>query len=106
MSNDIIIPEDKSQEVVVHNVDELSRVVGKALKQIETILDMPIPAEGNEDRMKMLSVKKDAAASIINAGLKSDENRFRRENKDIIEKLFDKIGKTGKIVDGHVTRRT
>ncbi len=101
MTNEIIVPETGA----IEDYDSLSRVVSKALKQIETILDMPVPEEGNEDRMKMLSVKKDAAASIINAGLKADENRFRRENKDIIEKLFAKLEKKSKIVDGHVIKR-
>lgn len=89
----------------IEQYDDLSRVVQKALKQIEAILDEPVPEKGDEDRMKMLSVKKDAAASIINAGLKADENRFRRENKDIIERLFDKIKKDGKLIDGRVIRK-
>ena len=87
MASEIIIPPDNT-EIVSQNSDNLSRVVHKALQQIETILDMPVPEEGHEDRMKMLSVKKDAASSIINAGLKADENRFRRENKEIIEYVF------------------
>jgi hypothetical protein len=101
MSNDVVV----QQSGEIQKYDDLSRVVHKALQQIEIILDMEVPEEGNEDRMKMLSVKKDAAASIINAGLKADENRFRRENKDIIEKLFDKIKKESKLIDGSVSRR-
>ena len=78
-------------DLVDTTTDDLSRVVRKALNQIETILDMnPMDIEP-EDRIKLLSIKKDAANSIINSGLKADENRFRRENKDIIEKLFEKI---------------
>ena len=97
MSDDLILAPSVDQE------DSLSRVVRKALEQIEAILDMPVPA--GEDRMKMLSVKKDAASSIINAGLKADENRFRRENKDIIEKLFDKIKKDTRLIEGKVVHR-
>lgn len=101
MGNDIITTEDGA----VQDYDSLSRVVSKALKQIEAILDLDVDAESADNRMKMLSVKKDAASAIINAGLKADENRFRRENKDVIERLFDKIEKRGKIVDGHVIRK-
>ena len=103
MSNDLIIPEVENS---VQDYDTLSKVVTKALKQIEIILDMDLEKEHPDDRMKMLSVKKDAAASIIHAGLKADENRFRRENKGIIEKLFEKIEKRSKIVDGHVIRKS
>lgn len=103
MNNEVTIIEQN--EIVSTNTDDLSRVVRKALQQIEEILDMEVPEDGHEDRMKMLSVKKDAAASIINAGLKADENRFRRENKDIIEKLYEKIRKDGKIIDGKSSHR-
>lgn len=94
MSNDLIIPESS---------DDLSRVVRKALAQIEAILDMDLP--DSENAAKYLSIKKDAATAIINAGLKADENRFRRENKDIIERLFDKVKKESKIIDSRVTHR-
>lgn len=92
-----LVPVERN-EIVAGQSDDLSRVVRKALAQIETILDMDLP-DDEQTAMKMLSVKKDAAASIINAGLKADENRFRRENKDIIEKLFDKIKKESRIID-------
>jgi hypothetical protein len=85
--------------IPVENTDDLSRVVKKALGQMEEILDMDSTDCHPDDRIKLLSVKKDAAASIINAGLKADENRFRRENKDIIEKLFAKIQNDVKTIE-------
>lgn len=97
MSNDLIIPE---------NTDELSRVVRKGLLQIEAILDVTPDGLTMENQMKLLSIKKDAATSIINAGLKADENRFRRENKDIVDRLFDKIKKDGKLIDGRVNSKS
>jgi hypothetical protein len=99
--NDIIIPPTNFSE----NEDALSRVVRKALNQIEAIIDIDIESVHPDDRMKMLSVKKDAASSIISAGLKADENRFRRENKDIVERLFEKVRKESKMVDGHVIHK-
>lgn len=94
--NEIVVPD---------NEDNLARVVHKALKQIEAIIDQDLEGLSVESRLKMLSIKKDAATAIINAGLKADENRFRRENKDIVERLFQKIKNDSKIVDGHVTRK-
>jgi hypothetical protein len=102
MSNDLIIPEVTSTP----NQDDLSRVVNKGLAQIEEILDLDINVlTRNDDRLKMLSIKKDAATAIINAGLKADENRFRRENKDIIERLFTKVRKDSKMINGEVVHR-
>lgn len=93
------------QQPHVPVTDDLSKVVYKALKQIETILDMDLDEAHPDDKMKLLSVKKDAASAILNVGLKADENRFRRENKDIIEKLFDKINRERKIIEGSSVKR-
>lgn len=100
--NDLI---KTDSHVPTTNEDHLSKIVHKALKQIETILDEDMPNKSDPNYTKLLSVKKDAATSIINAGLKADENRFRRENKDIIERLFDKIKKESRIVDGQVIHK-
>ena len=91
--------------VVTQNADDLTRCVRKALREIEEILDIDINTVKPLDQLKMLSVKKDAASAIINAGLKADENRFRRENTDIIERLFTKIKKDSRIIDGEVVHR-
>lgn len=99
---DNIIPREPT-EIIIGQSDDLSKVVVKALQQLEHILDMELP-EDNKIKHKFLSIKKDAAAAVINAGLKADENRFRRENKDIITRLFDKIQKGGKIEDGHMKK--
>lgn len=105
---EIVIIDEKDNVPIIHNADTLSRVVSKALEQIEEILDMEIPelgTPGGADRMRLLAIKKDASAAIINAGLKADENRFRRENKDIIEKLFDKVKKESKLIDGQIVHK-
>jgi hypothetical protein len=95
-----------NEVIIADNQADLDRVVHKALKQIEAIIDQDIEAlTKTEDKLKMLSIKKDAATAIINAGLKADENRFRRENKDIVERLFLKIKNDSKIVDGHVLKK-
>jgi hypothetical protein len=96
MTKDLVVQES-GKEVIVGQSDDLSRVVVKALDKIEKILDMK--AEG-VDKTKILSIQKDAATAIINAGLKADENRFRRENKDIIERLYNKMKKDSKMLEG------
>lgn len=104
MTNEVVPAE--SGAVISASTDDLSRVVKKALQQIEDILDQDMEGLTIEMQMKLFSIKKDAATGIINAGLKADENRFRRENKDIVERLFDKIRKESKIIEGRVTNRS
>lgn len=112
MSNELIAQDD-NRSVLTPSTDDLSRVVNKALLKLESILDIDTEKKtedkedyyDNKSKAKILSIQKDAAASILNAGLKADENRFRRENKDIIERLFDKLHNKSKIVEGHVTKK-
>ncbi|MDE2097898.1 MAG: hypothetical protein KGL39_11665 [Patescibacteria group bacterium] len=40
---------------------------------------------------RLLSAKKDAAVSVVNAVLKADENRFRQRKTDVLEKLLERI---------------
>jgi hypothetical protein len=46
-----------------------------------------LPRE-HTDYMKQLALKKDTAVAVITAGLRADENRFRRRQHDIIAKIF------------------
>jgi hypothetical protein len=87
-----------SNDLISQSQDDLSRGVKKALAKLESIIDLPLPDD--DTRVKMISIQKDAAASLINAGLKADQNRFRQERQDIVEQLFAKIHKTTKIIDG------
>lgn len=81
----------KIQPVEDENV--LDRVVRKSLVTIEEVLDIPLCDPSDPIYMKLLAAKKDCAVSIVNAGLKADENRFRRENRDVVEKLFERISR-------------
>lgn len=68
------------------------------LDTIIDILERDPPAPSAADFVKMLSIRKDAAVSIIGAGLKADENRFRRRHDDIMQRLFDLVKKDNKLV--------
>ena len=73
------------------NSDRLSRLVDTSLGALEEILQQPTPPLHNPLYAKMLSIKKDAAVSVINAGLKADENRFRKRKNDVLGILLDQI---------------
>lgn len=51
-------------------------------------MDIPTPDAMDENYTKIVSIKKDAAVSAITAGLKADENRFRKRNSDVLAKMF------------------
>jgi hypothetical protein len=48
--------------------------------------------------MKVMSMRKDMAQSLINAGLKADENRFRKKNEDAIINLLARIEADKKVL--------
>lgn len=61
------------------------------------IMEREMLPPSHADHMKMLSIRKDCAASIINSGLKADENRFRRKQNDVLQRLFDVVKKDKKL---------
>jgi hypothetical protein len=65
----------------------------KALDAQEQILDLDLPDVESEHFGRVLTAKATVAQSVINSGLKADENRLRRENKDVMNKLWDKFEK-------------
>jgi hypothetical protein len=52
----------------------------------------------HSDYMKQLTLKKDTAVALIGAGLKADENRFRRKQQDVIARLFEAVQRDKKLI--------
>jgi hypothetical protein len=75
------------------NHDRLSRLVDTSLSTLEDILAQPTPPLTHNNYMKMLTVKKDAAVSVITASLKADENRFRKRKNDVLAQLLHEVQK-------------
>lgn len=73
------------------NSDRLTRLVDTGLSVLEEVLEQPTPPLNHANYLKMLSIKKDAAVSVINAGLKADENRFRKRKNDVLGELLKQI---------------
>jgi len=57
----------------------------------EEILDTPLPGRDADSFIRMFSAVKDAAVSVMNLGLKADENRLRKRKNDVLEELYAKI---------------
>lgn len=70
---------------------ELDDLVGIALQTVRDVLSVETPDPFDDHYPKILAIKKDAAISIIGAGLKADENRFRKRNTDVLSKLFEAL---------------
>lgn len=70
---------------------KLDSLVDLALDTLREVMETPTPDIDDEAFGRILSAKKDAAVSVVNSGLKADENRFRKRSNDILQKLFDKV---------------
>ncbi len=72
-----------------NNYKFLARLRAKALKKIDEILDLPIPARSDINaHIRMASIQKDAANGIIGNSLKADENCFRQRHTDALDRLY------------------
>lgn len=75
-------------EVATSNLDNL---VAKALAKLDEILGIPLPAMSHDNFIRIMTSQKDAAVSVVNSGLKADENRFRKRENDVLEKLYQQM---------------
>jgi hypothetical protein len=94
-------PETVGNEQTNH----LNRIVNKALRKIEDILDLN-PAPWDNDYARLLSIQKDAAASAINMAIKADESRFRAQSDAAIAVILDEVrrlkaGRTQTLIENH-----
>lgn len=80
------------------NATTLDNLVSKALFTLDEIMDIPLPPRGDESFVRVAAIKKDAAVSVVNSGLKADENRFRKRDNDVLQKLYDRI-QAQKLID-------
>jgi hypothetical protein len=69
------------------NSSRLATLTGKSLDTIKTILDMPAEP-GN---LKLLSIKKDAALSILGAQIKVDDQRLRASSVSGVLELLARV---------------
>jgi hypothetical protein len=85
--------------VPVAGSDKLARLTDKALDTIDEILDLKTQDFDPEERVRVISAKKDAAVSLLNIGLKADENRFKQRQSDILSKLLAAVRADQKMID-------
>lgn len=78
-------------EVLAENTSTFDDLVAKSLVKINEILDYDLPPRNHPDFQRMMSTQKDASVAIVGAGLKADENRFRRRQTNILKDLFERM---------------
>jgi len=69
------------------HAEQLNTLTGKALDVTRQILDLPCDL-GN---LKLLSIQKDAALSVLSTQTKVDENRLRAQRPDGLAEILRKI---------------
>jgi hypothetical protein len=80
----------------------LNSLVDSALTQLDEIMKIPTPEPSDDNYVRILSIKKEAAATVITSGLKADETRFRKRNVDVLGTIFAAI--RGETVEGAPVR--
>jgi len=85
-------------EVLEADPNKLDKAVDLSLDTALDILEMEYLPTSHSDYMKQLTLKKDTAVALIGAGLKADENRFRRKQQDVIARLFEAVQRDKKLI--------
>lgn len=74
-----------------------------ALSVLKEVMETNVHEE-DPNFARLLSAKKDAAVSTVNALLKADENQFKKRNTAVIDELLSRIReqKAARIIEGRV----
>lgn len=75
----------------------LHRLTGKALKTMEMILDLPMPARDDSNYVKIIAEKRQTASAILAGQIRVDENMLRHRSDDTMKKLLDTIEGKAKV---------
>ena len=71
---------------------KLNRITGKSLDLIEQIVDMPCAP----DNLKLLSIQKDAALSMVSLAAKVNANELRKREIDMMPELTRRLAEIEK----------
>ena len=80
----------RPENEVLEQAKQFGRVGKKAVQTLEEILDLGV-IPGHPDEMKLRSMQKEAAVSVLNLALKADENRFRIRSEAGIVALLAEV---------------
>lgn len=75
-------------DVLEPNPNKLDYATDLSLSACLKILEQEYLPSTHSDHFRQLSLKKDTAMGIMTIALRADENRFRKRNQDILEKLL------------------
>ena len=82
--------------------DRLEKLVDDALTKAQEILEIPL-VPGDDDFVKTASMQKDLVISLLNTGVKVDENRFKKRQGDaltgILAGLLEREKKMGPLLN-------
>lgn len=78
--------------VSVDNAVTLEDLINPALSVLKEVMEVPLD-DNDPNFTRILSAKKDAAVSVVNAALKADENRFRQRKSNVLEDLLERMKK-------------
>jgi hypothetical protein len=70
----------------------LEELINPALTVLKEVMGVELD-DSDPNFARILSTKKDAAVSVVNAALKADENRFRQRKSNVLEELITRINK-------------
>lgn len=88
--------EPKRQEVLAPSVDagdrgdRLEKLIDLSLAKAEEIMNLPID-QCDDGYVKVAALQKDLVVSILNTGIKVDENRFRKRSTEMLGAILEQI---------------
>ena len=83
-----VVPAESS--VPLDRSERLEKLLDLSLDKAEELLELPVD-QLDENYTKVASMQKDLVVSIVNAGIKVDENRFKKKTADALSAVLTQI---------------
>ena len=69
---------------------QLEHLIDASLRKAEELLAIAL-IPGDDNYVKLASMQKDLVVSLLNTGVKVDENRFRKKSADALTGILAKV---------------
>ena len=78
--------------------ERMEALVDMALSKMEELLTIELDPQ-SDDFTKVASMQKDLVVSLVNTGVKIDENRFKKRQGDALTSILAKLTEREKVLD-------
>lgn len=89
-NGEVLPPPTRARTPGMDRSDKLEHLIDLSLDKAEELLELPVDP-GEDNYVKVASMQKDLVVSLVNAGIKIDDNRFRKKSTEALTSILAQV---------------